>query len=563
MPIHKNAINTPPENDGKNTPFSRSDALEGRLTTQYGSSQSMQVAQSGLNPEDPDTWPQDWPKEGFPLCVPKTVILSSFPYWMVFWPACYFYGPRDVIGQMFTAPFLFGNYYYFDQWNYSDDEDPLDQSNYSDTGARSRGSASQPGYEFDDLKGSGNAGLYTPEYNAIINQDTPPTTPPFKFDNCKAIPAERYSQLILPRLENPYYNLHKQARAAFREAKRILESDPVDPIYVIDADWCPERLAQIRNAYLTQTHETFNIAHGDGPDIVDVNPCYIETPVCWGPYYPNIDAASNFLGFDGANVPWLCAGKPGFGTNVLHLYMGHPNMSYSSGATIFDYQAWPAGPEGFYIGPIFNGSYLGAGLPFFKGRRSVWRDAGLNFGYTAGAASIYDAVYAPLVSNAADQYKKNFYEYRNFTTKLYTYPAAWSFEWNFPALWRDQKSDCGATQFYFGFTFNDFAQQFSNEDNWYFDESSFFGGVKIASHYGNFPDSPSIRAAISTFYPPIKARVEAYFNGIEPGTKDFWNYAIAKNGLSDFNVSFEGDGTPLLTADGIVEIVRKHFADNP
>jgi hypothetical protein len=563
MPLHDNRKHSLPRNGGKHQVFSRTTPLSGKLNTQYGSGQSMAVSQGGVDPSNPETWPKKWPASGRVLNVPKCVILSSFPYWAAWWPAAYFYGPSDVIGISFTTG-LIGNYYYWDQWNFPDAE-PHDSTAYSSDFNRSQSRwLNQEGYVFDDMPGAGKKGLYTDEYDALIHGAPLPPQPPYGINECWQPPAERFSQLILGRLENPYYIAHQQCRANFAAAKLILESDPVDPIYVIDAAWCPTKLAQIRNAYLTKIHEEFNRAHGNGPDIADSIPCYSMNDICWGPSYPDLNNSSNSLPFPGAKVPWLVCGEPGFGTNVLHLYVGHANMAYSPASSIFDYQAWPLSPEGSWIGPIFNGSYLGAGLPFFKGRRSVWRDAGLDFGYMVhGAAGLYNTTYGPLVQAAAEDYKRNSLKYRKFATKLYTYPQQWAFNWNFQALWGDQKSDCGATQFYFGFDFDEFSNRFSNEDNWYQDLSGYFGGVKIAAHYGNVPDSNAIRTAISSFYPPIRTRVEGYYNGIEPGTKDFFDLAIANNGLADYDVSSEGLGADIMTTDGIVETVRRHFRDNP
>lgn len=560
MPFHKNRRYTVPSNGGSFQPLSSSDALTGRLRTQYGSSQNMEVANSGEDPNDPSTWPARWPVPGSPIGVPRTVILSSFPNWMVWWPDTYFYGRRDVIGVMGTPPYLFGNYYYFEQWNYP--SVVVNDNTVYNTKADELKSPwlNTPGYVFNNMKGSGNANLYDRNYNNQTLNDQPDPIPPYTLIGCNDPPSERFSQFVLRRLVNPYYTFHQQLRATFKQVKKILEAQ-VDPIYVIDADWCPNNLRQLRNAYLTQTREKFNPAHGTGPNIVDVNPCFSDLPECWGPSYP--DRPKGVMPFNGYQVPWLVNGDPGFGTNVLHLYCGHANMGYTSVNNIFDYQAWPAGPEGFYIGPLLSSTYFDTPNPFFTGRRMLWRDFGLDYGYVNhGAKGLYDSRYGPIVQSAAGNYNQNKYNYRNLTTKLYTYPNKWGFPWETNNLWQDQNDLCQATAFYFGLTFQEFLDLISNEDNTAQDLSAYFNDVKIAARIIKTPDSASIRTAIDTFYPPIQRRVEAYYNGIEPGTADFWRLSIEQNDLAP-DVSFEGDCASFLSADGIIEVILKHFKDNP
>jgi hypothetical protein len=575
--LHANRpFSVPWTSDRSRNVFSRGDILLGKQKAAFGSGQSLGVAASGEDPHILATHPQKWPNSGKVLKVPKCVILSSLPYWTVYWPSCYFYGPRDIIGQMFTPPNLFGNYYYFDQWNnidpsqevhdntiYCNDELGLD---CGDLPSNSTIDASSPFWDnFHPPVPEDEKILYTRSYN---NQQA--GLPPSSTDGIAEtnIPPEtRYNQIIANIRTNPYYTLHPQIMAAFRQAKLILESDPVDPIYVTIPEWMPDKIVQTRNGTLTKPEMKFNTSHGTGCDIIDVIPCYGTYNVAWGPPYPDPDDSRNRLDFPACNVPYLASTDPGFGTNTLHLYVGHGCHRYSSGDTIFDYQAWPLQPEGQWIGPIFNGSYLGAGLPFFQGRRSVWRDAGFDYGFVNhGAAGIYNN-YSGLIGGAADAYKQNFYKHRQFATRLFTYPSAWNIEWKLDEIWNDQRHDCHSTQFYFGFSFDEFQSEFSNEDNWYSDCSGSPGAgpthIKFAEHIGNEPDSASIRTAISTFYPPIKARVESYFNGIEAGTADFFKLVIKNQGLADYNVQYGGSFAPLLDADAIVAYVREYFAKNP
>lgn len=113
--LHANRSHSIPTNGGPPNCFSRSDILDGKTRAAFGGGQSMAVCEDGESVSNPDTWPKAWPKKGRVLKVPKCVILSSFPFWTLYWPNCYFYFPRDVIGD--TGLGFLGNYYYLDQWN--------------------------------------------------------------------------------------------------------------------------------------------------------------------------------------------------------------------------------------------------------------------------------------------------------------------------------------------------------------------------------------------------------------------------------------------------------------
>jgi hypothetical protein len=102
--LHANRpFSLPWTSDRSRNVFSRGDILLGKQKAAFGSGQSLGVAASGEDPHILATHPQKWPNSGKVLKVPKCVILSSLPYWTVYWPSCYFYGPRDIIGQMFTT----------------------------------------------------------------------------------------------------------------------------------------------------------------------------------------------------------------------------------------------------------------------------------------------------------------------------------------------------------------------------------------------------------------------------------------------------------------------------
>lgn len=504
--------------------------------------------------------PNIWPKKDKLLRVPKVAILSSLPNWSLMWKKDVLYAPRDVIGQMFTAPFLFGNYYYIEQWDTIESASLLMSGEYS---------ASDPrwtnGSRFDNGINAGStitAGSTNFQNANSSDHPPPPLTPDMNVDSGVGdYSGSRFHQVI-GHITNNVPTLHAATMAAGRQASETLASQG---IYLIVPQWMPEQLAQIRNGYLTETGERYNSGHGTDCNLTDVVDCYHHWPEPWGPGYPNVNDPRNTLAFQQPTVPWLLNIDPGFGTNCLHMYVGMPMHRYFPDNTPWAAQAYPLMPEGNYIGPLLSGNYLGAILPYFAGRRAIWRDYGFDYGYKPGVAAIYNK-YQAIVGAAAASFKQNFYKFRGMNTTLNTYPGnLFDFEWKLSEIWNDQKHDCHATQFYFGYKFSDYQKMFSDEDHWYADCSGDPGNpahLKFADSISNFPDSPSLRAAVKTFLPPIVSRIEEYYNGIKKGTLDYYNYAVQQTGLSDYGVSAGGPADP-TDSDSIIEYVQQYFKDNP
>lgn len=597
--LHANRKHTTPyNNNGPKDCFSRSDILSGRLPTHFGNNYPSALT----NPYSP---PRDWYKQGRCLKVPKVVVLSSVPFWTLLWEQGYMYGPRDVIGQMFTPPYAFGNYYYFEQWDLVNSTSTLDTNEIWRTKGNPKDCTGGDYPDHPDAYGAGNSKDSNSYFNNFDNgagsddykkyydtnyltgehqtgtantmqQCWPPNNPSNMFPPCKdckkndltmlpqssgpaAAPTARYHQIVC-RLQNQYFQYHQQMLQAFMEAKIALESDPKDPIYVVIPEWVPPEIYQIRNSYLLMPTEEKNWQHGEDCTVADIIPCHTYYNAPWGPPYPNVNDSRNYPDYDGPTCPWLHCPEPGFGTNVLHMYCGHPCVRYYESNNPFEMQAWPLTPEGNYIGPLLNGNYLGnTAQPYFAGRRAVWRDLGFDYGYmNHGAQGVYN-YYAPIIEAAADKRKQNFLKYRQFETRIFTFPQGVNRSWNLDAIRDDRKQDCDATQFYFGFEFDDFASMHSNEDISYINCASQNGGLRVATAKPFFPDAQSIRDATSKFYPPIQKRVNDYYNGIEPGSEEEFQIAIERNGLGKYGVQYGGAADAMLTAGGIIEYVREHF----
>ena len=573
--LHRNRALSIPTSGGQPNCFSRTDILDGKTPAAWGSDQSAGIAVDGESKDDPDTITKNWYTKGRVLRVPKAVILSSFPQWTAYWPGCYFYFPRDVIGDDGFGQL--GNYYYFDQWNMLD-PNTTTSPDYGWAGPDA--SSGDAGYQnnpvwnqFTNLDPSTKSTIYNAQYacNTFGDPDCS-DIPSYLMNICPTPPlTERYFQCVA-QVENPYYTLHPAYMQAFLEAKQILESDPIDPIYVNIPNWLSTKLYQVRNGFLTQTHETLNGVHGGAVNgspcnVFDAAPCYNETPICWAPPYPDINAPSAQLPFDGATVPWLMSADPGVGTNTLHIYIGHPNMNYDASGSPYDYQAWPLTPEmQWTLGPVASGNYLGSALPYFAGRRLIWRAFGFDYGYNGGITpqNLWDNVYGGLVSGAAEGYKQNFWKMRNMGVRLFTYNVTWNFGWTFGVLDKDRRNTCPATQFYDGFeTFADFASIYDNQDDSISDCEDYGPPyLKVGETMNYFPAKADIDRAkvVGALLTP---RVENYYNGMDPGSADFFKIAINETGLDDYNVSYEGSAPgAFVSAGGFVDYVREYFSKN-
>jgi hypothetical protein len=583
--LHRNRLHVTPCAGGINNCFSRTSHLTGKTPSAFGSGQSMGILNTGVRQDDPSTWPKNWHKKDRVLRVPKCVILSSFPFWTLFWPKAYFYFPRDVIGD--SGYGFLNNYYYLEQWNgldpeitendpdydwlsgYDVDNPQVAESLIGESGYQNNRAWNDMRYLTDEDKLTVNNARKNCEASSQDSEECA-SIPAYLLNKCPNPPKrERYFKCVAE-VANPYYELHARLTAAFLEAKAILESDEKDPIYVMIPQWMPTKLYQVRNAFLKQKKEKLNRDHGGSVNgrpcqIRDTLPCYTHANICWAPPYPDRDDPRNSMAFDGPNVPWLSSLDPQFGTNSLHMYFGHPNHSFIGGGKFFDYQAWPLSPEMQYIaGPVGMGSYLGDARPYFAGRRVVWRAEGFNYGYAGhGPKGLYNNAYGTLVAAAAANYNNHYYKFRNMTTQIYGYNAEWSFPWNFQAIEDDRRQDCPGTQFWFGYeNFADFQQVYQTNEELQVVDCSSIENLKVAETQNWFPDRPSIQEAVGVGI-RLTQRVMDYYNNNDRLAGDYYRYALAQN--PDLKgVTYEGQaGLEWANAERIVEHVREYFAENP
>jgi hypothetical protein len=577
--LHANRAYSIPTDDGPKNCYSRTDILTAKTPAAFGSGQSLEVCTNGESQKNPATWPKDWYKKGRVLKVPKTVVLSSFPFWTLYWPKACFYFPRDVIGD--SGYGFLNNYYYLEQWNGLDtsiteanpDYDWLKEYDVSDPRVVS-GLSGASGYtnnrawkDMRNLDPADKGGVYNSQMNCrFMSQDGREceSIPAYLINKCPTPPMdERYFKGVAT-IENPYYRLHPQLLDAFLAAKKLLEGDPKDPIYVDIPNWMPRTMYQVRNAYLKQTHEKLNRGHGGAInhrpcEVADTIPCHTYENICWAPPYPDVADPRNNPGFSGPTVPWLMSTRPGFGTNTLHLYIGHPNMAYFPADFFHNYQAWPLSPEMVYeAGPVGAGSYLGDPRPYYAGRRPVWRA----YGYANhGAQGLWDTRYSGIVQGAADVYKDAFWKFRNFGTRIFTYNVSWPWGWDFGRLYDDRRNDCPSTQFYMGFDFSEFAREYDGVDT-NITDCNWHDHLPVGETHNYFPSQASIDEAVGVGV-RLSQRVMDYYNNNDAGSAKFFQIALGKTGPGDFNASYEGSMPgEFLDPDGIVAYVREYFKDH-
>lgn len=575
--LHANRIYSVPWiSYGPKNCFSVTDILTGSTPSAFGSGQSMAVCmqpeETSLPPGAPEgaaaaTWPKKWHKPNRLIRVPKTVILSSLPFWTLFWPEGYMYAPEDV-EEVDTATGILGNYYYFDQYNlFTGDDATLPDSTY-DYGNQ----VYDYGYDAT-LQNELGPAYYSQNPNVITTSDyfsnvTPQATPDALANITSIEPTVRYSQLVCNNIENTYYQEHAQLIGTFKNLKNSLEANTDDPIFVCIPFWMNTILYQCDNTTLTKNQESLNTAHGGAVngqpcDVSDSVPCYNYTPLSQNPTYPYIYDPRNMGAFPTPQVPWLLSTNPGFGTEVVHIYIGHPCLKYYSSYSPFDFQAWPLSPEGQFItGATPSGNYLGSNIAYYAGRRPIWESYGYDYGYTGTStpSNLY-SYYSDIIGAAANTYKQNFYYYRNFTVQLLTYTGELDGGFILTCIEADIERTCPSTQFYYGYDFDTFAAFYDNIDNYIVDCSDAQDNpahLKYGETEDAYPDITMVNNAINEVYPGIKERILDYWNGINPGVLAFYGIAIASNDLSNYNVILGNAGTN--DQDNITSAINASFS---
>lgn len=566
--------------------------------------------------------PYKFPRVGAPLRVPKCVIISIMPNWTLMTTETWqFHFPRDVIGNLLLYPDKTLNYYYLTQWDvYTVQSDPIPEV-HCGVSVQWR----------DSVQSTLASNLFyhpskVPEYNEIqltqddiyyclLNGNFP--------DDVRAKMADDYyyySSTIdlsnMQRVNSEFTDMGEKNlkkcmtkedgifpegssdrihtgtdKAALRGGtfnevvatvdnkyaiyRRRFKDYCLEPIqafaesqkiHLICPDWIPDPFPELRNDYLIN-----GIYRYEGRPWLDATkPCATTCPVAWGPAFP--DPRGLDMEFAGEPVPWLLCPPPGFGVNVLHIYVGHPNMNFTGGTagSVIDYQAWPFSPEMGYLGPVpFYAYYPGEAqlkAEFDKyswGRRPLWRDYGYDYGYT-GAHTVDNLLeyYADIWQTAAAKYRDNFPKYRNIVTKIYTIGCEIDFTWTPVSLENDHVLGCESPFFYFGYTDFGFevAEEMSKGGECFEDilvdrmpESP--ESLHIATRQSYLVGQCELTEAMRDTFPILARRVEEYYSSIAPGSDVFFENAVQ----NIEGVEFNGRSEPSPSAAWFINIISEHF----
>lgn len=575
------------------------------------------------------TWaPNRFPKVAAPLRVPKTIIISIFPFWTLATTETWqFMFPRDVIGNLLLAPGMFGNYYYLTQWDvysmpeglkgtqmgcnpsaqwrdrvqttlvsnyatpmegYNDPGSPNDYSTRLLTSDEVSNCLSNPEEGFGSAAAADGASTtsiqdntnfthmnqnYTEasikKYGECTKTNIPTDGDPTK-SSAMSVTATKggYLNQVVATVPNPYVAYLKDFRENCQDAIRdfVHSLKPDGEWNVIFPEWIPYPYPELRNDYLVNQTYVY-----DGRDwIAATKPCAHTCPAEWGPGFP--DPRGQSMPFSGVKVPWLLCPEPGFGVNVLHIYIGHANMAFMDGVNGYQgYQAWPFSPEYGYIGPDALWSYFPSWeqvkmqfLKYYWARRPAWRDYGYDYGYTGvwtvdKCLEYYSAIWQP----AADQYRQNYLKYRNIYTKIYTFGESVMISWEPQNIEKDAQPACESPFFWMGFdTFGDYVamRQAGSEcaaDESYTDRTEYGvpGHVAIGSMQNKTVSTCSIDQAIRFFFPPLRSRVDQYYASIEPGTHEF--FIGATDGIDGVEYSGPAENSP--SADWFIQIIKDFY----
>lgn len=380
---------------------------------------------------------------------------------------------------------------------------------------------------------------------------------------------KQHGQQAICQLTNVWYETHRKMYDAFDAARKILASNEKDPIYSVLLPWCPKEQYQVEMPHdYTQPQETGR------PYYEQADPMYnypeLVTQFC----HPDPDNEKN-IGPSFVGPPALLCPRPGFGTNVLHCYAGHWGTSYGGGS--MNIEAWPASPAGLQFGGAYSGLYLGAPQRGLNGRRLQWRDCGYAYGYSESDLLDY---YEGSYMGAAEQYKDNFYKYRDFGLRLFNYSRKQNFNWSPEAIWADRLEYTEGV-FFLGFDepcdapgdFCDPIMEGCYSEQYFCgggDDSSFEitggidgGDLKYGKHTFSILRRFFYEDAIRNWYPDIRDRIEKYYNGIPGGTATFMKGVLSRTGLGAYNAEYAGGCEGKMdNAGAMVEYVLNYFSQH-
>lgn len=453
--------------------------------------------------------PVRFPQKGAPLRVPKTVIVSFHPFWVTATAQSYQWRYPHGVVFMDLATGIMNNYVYVEQWD--------------ETGPQPEGEA-----------------MYSPLATSQFYG---------------------YTNELIGTTHNPIYDMFDQLKQAVKEVGEWLHSlKPKGEYNIIAPQWVPNPFPQMNNDYLKLS----DIKHDGGSYVHPMHQCLSWPTMDWNPSF--VSPYTPDYGFNGPTCSWLLGEiDPGFGVDILHIFIGHPVLSYGQATSYDQYIAWPMSPEAGYIGPVpalwdyrptqalvESGKYQ-----WYWGRRPAWASMGYAYGYPgAGFQGLYAA--------AAESHKANWYKYRNIRTMIYVPDVQWIHSWQIMNLYKDNFPGCIGPFFWFGYdTFGEFLAMavehtWCPQDYTWQDTTSGPVYLKMGSVQGKTIYTCTIDPAVKTIWPGIQRRIEDYYNNIAPNSSAAFSEAVESNELEKFGVTFEG-GVHEITAGMIKSAITDYW----
>jgi hypothetical protein len=407
-------------------------------------------------------------------------------------------------------------------------------------------------------------------WNAMPISESNPTANWYQFDQWNGNLANEWLSSNGGPVESPWWKMHRDLWDVFEEAAEMLISDRKDPIFCFLPKWIPKSVTmkmreKVGNWYRPNPEREWWQAI--------LPPYFNDVEVRSTVLYPDVESGANLTANSWQGAPVLAAPRCFFGGDVLHMYFGHwATRTSINGRDLFAYQSWPYFPEGIHLGStIFSPGYLGAALPSFQGARFPWRWNGYPYGYMESDLTGW---YAESVASSVNQFKANYWQYRDWHTDIIPYNFSWEEDVNTSAIYINRRKTT-EMRFYFGD--NDCCDPgcgticgfcallgcdgvdtfFRHREDGLASEGT---GLKTGELTTTFVSMPELNRAVGETLRPVQMRFNEYYGSIEQGTMNFFANMIASHGLADYGFRLLPDGAKkFLSATAIVEHVKLHF----
>jgi len=374
-----------------------------------------------------------------------------------------------------------------------------------------------------------------------------------------------HAYYTLGHITSPWYQTLMKMKDIFREAKAILENRK-DPIYAIIPSWVPEDGIYMYENTNGLGYLEENPARRD-VDFATTTPCYLSGHTTFKTYSPNTDDDRNNVSPDMQGLAALFGNTmfPTFGTNVLHMYMGHPNIRFQPGKWFTGWEAWPYAPEGNWIAGLFGGNtYLhpvqSIGTPGYRANPLP------NFHYPWGYPSVqgvYD-YYKGEYEASANSYKNAWPHFRNLHTHIFSMPNA-GIDVSL-VMGGNDTLYCDDVRHFGGQSYADYCQGYASGDPASYciaNRKDLYDLLAVAELMVAIGSTQEDYAVANAIFTKMAGWYSDYYNGLEPGSEEVFKMIIEDYSLADYNVQHAGEGSMFFSAQDLASYVIDHFNKYP